>query len=84
MHLYEILIKFWIPNKLVTLIKMMLKNSNGKVKIQGKLTEVFNTERVLRQGDALSIILFNILLEELIWNIESKPTVTVFNILTTT
>jgi len=63
---------------------MMLKNSNGKVKIQGKLTEVFNTERVLRQGDALSRILFNILLEELIWNIESNPTGTVFNRLTRT
>jgi len=68
----------------VNLIKTTLKNSNGKAKIQGKLTEVFNIERVLRQGDALSRILFNILLEELITDIETNPTGTVFNRLTRT
>jgi len=63
---------------------MTSKNSNGKVKIQGKLTEVFNIERVLRQGDTLSITLFNILLEELIRNIETNPIGMVFNRLTRT
>jgi hypothetical protein len=49
------------------------------VKIQGKLTEVFNIERVLRQGDTLSRILFNIPLEELMRTIEINPTGMVFN-----
>jgi len=29
-----------------------LQDSNGKVKIQGHLTEAFGTERGLRKGDA--------------------------------
>jgi len=44
--------------KSVNLITMSLHNSNGEVKIQGHLTEVYETERRLGQGDALSTILF--------------------------
>lgn len=61
-----------------------MKISYGKEKIHGKLTEVFNIERVLRQGDTLSRISFNILLEELLITIETSPTGTVFNRLTRT
>jgi hypothetical protein len=32
---YKTLKEFWIPKKLVNLIKMTLRDSNGKVKIQG-------------------------------------------------
>jgi hypothetical protein len=49
------------------------------VKIQGELTEAFDTERGLRQGDALSTILFNTVLEKVIWNIETNPNEMIFN-----
>jgi len=39
---------------------MMLQDSNGKVKILGQMTEAFGIQRGLRQGDALSTTLFNI------------------------
>ena len=45
--LYEILKEFRIPKKLVSLVKNM--------KIQGQLTETFDIERGLRQGDALYV-----------------------------
>ena len=62
--------EFWIPKKLVKLIKMTLQDSNGKVKIQGQMTKALGTERGLRQGYALSTALFNIVLEKMIGNIE--------------
>jgi hypothetical protein len=49
------------------------------VKIQGQLTEAFGIERGLRQGDALSKTLFNIVLEKVIRNIEVKPHGTIVN-----
>jgi hypothetical protein len=37
--------EFWIPKKLVNLIKMMLQDSNRKVKIQGQLPKDHGIER---------------------------------------
>jgi hypothetical protein len=64
----------------VNLIKMMLQDSDGKVKIQEQLTEAFNIERGLRQGDALATTLFNIVLK-VIRNFETDPNGTIFNIM---
>jgi len=36
---YETLEEVWIPKKLVNLIKMMMQDSSGKVKIQGRMTK---------------------------------------------
>jgi hypothetical protein len=41
---------------------MKLLDSNGKVKTQGQLNEEIGIEKGLRQGDALSITLFSIVL----------------------
>jgi hypothetical protein len=78
MYLYEILNEFGIPNKLMNLIKMM-QDSNGKVKIQGQLTEAFDIERGLRQGKTLSTMLFHIVLEKVIRKIETNPKGIIFN-----
>jgi hypothetical protein len=51
----------------------MLQDSEGKVKIQGQLTEVFGVERDLEQGDSLSTTWFSMLLEKVIRNIETNP-----------
>jgi hypothetical protein len=51
---------------------MMLQDLDGKVKIQGQLTEVFGVERDLGQGDSLSTTRFSMLLEKVIENIETN------------
>jgi hypothetical protein len=38
--------------KLVNLIRMTLQDSNGKLKIQGQMTEAYGVERGLRKFDA--------------------------------
>jgi hypothetical protein len=57
---------------------MMLQDSNGKVKILGQMTEAVGIERGLRQGNALSTTLFNIVLEKVKGNIKTTPNGTIF------
>jgi hypothetical protein len=78
-YLFEILKEFGIPKKLVNLIKMTLIDSNCRVKIQGQLSSIFKVKVGLRQGEALSTILFNIVLEKAIRNIEINLNGTIFN-----
>ena len=49
------------------------------MKILGQLTEEFGIERGLRQGDALSTTLINIVLQKVIKNIQTTPNGTIFN-----
>jgi len=49
---------------------MTLQDSNGKVKIQGRMTKALGIERGLRKGEAMSTALFNIVLEKVIGNNE--------------
>jgi hypothetical protein len=58
---------------------MALIDSNCKVKIQGQLSSIFKVKVGLRQGDALSAILFYIVLEKAIRNIEINQNGTIFN-----
>ena len=60
------------------LTKMELHDSNGKLKIQGKMTEVFGIQRGWRQCDALSTTMFNTVLEEVIRNIKTNLNGTIF------
>jgi hypothetical protein len=55
--------EFLIPQKLIKLTKATLRNIKFRVKIQNQLSELFTTERGLRQGDALACLLFNVALE---------------------
>jgi hypothetical protein len=58
---------------------MTSKDSYGKVKIQAQPTEASGIEIGLRQGDALSTTLFNIVLEKVIRNIQTSSNRTIFN-----
>jgi hypothetical protein len=61
--LYNILIEFGIPKKLVRLIKMCLTETYTRVRVGKNLSETFPVRNGLKQEDALSSLLFNFALE---------------------
>jgi hypothetical protein len=61
--LYNILIEFGIPKKLVRLIKMCLNETYSRVRVVKNLSEMILIRNGLKQGDALSPLLFNFALE---------------------
>jgi hypothetical protein len=61
--LYNILIEFGIPRKLVRLIKMCLNETYSKICIGKHLSGAFPVQNGLKHGDALSPLLFNFTLE---------------------
>ena len=61
--LYDIVIKFGVPKKLVNLIKTCLDGTESKVRILNLLSSGFLIENGSKQGDALSTLLFNFALE---------------------
>jgi sorting nexin-29 len=79
LQIIEAMKEFGIPAKLIALTKMTLSETYNKVKIQNKLSGSFRTECGIRQGDSLSILLFNIGLEKVMRNIEINPGGTVFS-----
>jgi hypothetical protein len=64
--LYNILLEFGITKKLVRLIKMCLNETYSKVRIGKLLSDKFPIQNGLKQGDALSSLLFNFALEYVI------------------
>jgi len=61
--LYKILIEFDIPKKLVRLIKMSLTETYSRVRVGKNVSDRFPFRNGLKQGDALSPLLFNFALE---------------------
>jgi hypothetical protein len=61
--LYEILIEFGIPKKLVRIVKMCLTETYSRVRVGKNLFEMFPIRNGLKQGDDLSLLLFNFALE---------------------
>jgi len=61
--LYNILIEFVIPMKLVRLIKMYLTEMYSRVRVGKNLSDMCPIRKGLKQGDALSPLLFNFALE---------------------
>jgi hypothetical protein len=61
--LYNILVEFGIPKNQVRLIKMCLNETYSKVRIGKLLSDKFPMQNGLKQGDALSPLLFNFALE---------------------
>jgi hypothetical protein len=70
--LYNILIEFGVPMKLVRLIKMCLNETYSKVHIGKHLSDSFPIKNGLKQGDALSPLFFNFALEYAIRKVQEK------------
>jgi hypothetical protein len=61
--LYSILFEFGVRKKLVRLIKMCLNETYNKVRVSRLLSDKFSIQNGLKEGDALSPLLFNFALE---------------------
>jgi hypothetical protein len=70
--LYNILIEYGIPRKLVALIKMCLNETYSRVRIGKNLSDKFTVQNGLKRGDALSPMLFSFALEYAIRRVQEK------------
>jgi hypothetical protein len=70
--LYNVLIEFEVPMKLVRLIRTCLNETYSKVRIGKHLSDSFPIQNGLKQGDALSPLLFNFAFEYAIWKVQEN------------
>ena len=61
--LYNFLIEFFIPMKMVRLIKLCLSEKCSRVWVVRNLSDVFPVRNGLKQEGALSLLFFNFALE---------------------
>ncbi|CAG9130045.1 unnamed protein product [Plutella xylostella] len=64
--LFTILRNFKIPAKIVSMVEVATRESRMKVRVGGELTDEFAVVTGLKQGDALSPMLFNLALEHVL------------------
>ena len=74
--IYNSLIKHNVPDKLMKLIKLILQRTKTKVKVNNNYSEWFETKTGVRQGDPLSALLFSVVLDSVITNLEVRGNIT--------
>ena len=63
-RLLKTLVSFGIPKKIERLVRMTLEGAQAKVIVDGKISNLFNIGKGVRQGDGLSATLFNLVLHK--------------------
>jgi len=58
------------------LIKLILQRTKTKVKVNNNYSEWFETKTGVRQGDPLSALLFSVVLDSVITNLEVRGNIT--------
>jgi hypothetical protein len=64
-YLWQVMKKFKFPEQFINMIRTLYKNTTSTIMINGELSKPFPILRVVRQGDALSCLLFNIAIKPL-------------------
>jgi sorting nexin-29 len=70
--IYNSLIKHNVPNKLIKLIKLTMQQTKMKVEVNNSYSEWFETKTGVRQGDPLSALLFSVVLNSIMDNLEVR------------
>ena len=68
--IYNSLTEYNIPDKLIKLIKLTMQRTKVKVKVNNSYSEWFETKTCVRQGDTLSSLIFSVVLDSVITNLE--------------
>jgi hypothetical protein len=68
--IYNSLIKHNIPDKLVKLINLTMQQTKMKVRVNNSYSEWYEMKTGVRQGDPLSTLLFSVMLDSVITNLE--------------
>jgi hypothetical protein len=74
--MYNSLIKYNVSDKLNRLTKFTMQRTKMKVKINNNYTEWFEMKTGVRQGDPLSALLFSVVLDTVITNLEFQGNIT--------
>jgi len=74
--MYDSLINHNVPDKLIKLIKLTTQRTKMKVKVSDNYSEWFETKTVVREGDLLSALLFSVVLDSVITNLEVRGNMT--------
>jgi hypothetical protein len=69
---YSIITEFWLPMKIVRLIKMCSNETCSKVYKGKHLSDTFPIQNGLKQGDSLSPFLFYFSLEYTNWKVQEN------------
>jgi hypothetical protein len=59
-------VRVWFPKKLIALTKIYMENTKYRVRTQNETSGTLTVQTGLKQGDALSPVLFNRALEKVI------------------
>ena len=73
--LYQVMEDMKIPHKLIRLVKMTMKNTTARVKVNNKLSNSFTFSAGVKQGDGLSNTLFILALHHGVQKIVQRGTI---------
>jgi len=71
--LWKYMKEFKIPTKLINMCKTCVQKTRSAVRIEGTLSSFFENKTDLNQGDPLSPILFNLVLQKVTQSIKMVP-----------